>query len=127
MKEEQKEEEHIVTLKVAESAIRSMDSGIARIHESYLKDIEEGEIDLVELRAGKKKKVVKLVADRLAKKNVVVLREGDMEDLKVKEGDEVEIHPYHSLKDDMKASWKRFKERLGGKHAEEEEEKEEKK
>jgi hypothetical protein len=123
LKEEQNGEEHFVTLKVAVSAVRSMDSGVARINKSHLKDFEEGEIDLVELRAGKKKKVVKLVADRLASKDVVVLREGDMEDLKVKEGDEVEIHPYHTLKEDMKASWKKFKERVSGKKEEKEDEK----
>lgn len=118
--EENETEEQFVTLKVAASAISSIDSGVARIHESYLNDFEEGEMDLVELRANEKKKVVKLVADKLAKKNVVVLREGDMEFLEVKEDDDVEIHPYHTLGEDLKASWKKFRDRLTGKHEEEE-------
>jgi hypothetical protein len=120
MKEEQ--EEHFVTLKVATSAIKSMDSGMARIHESYMKDFENNEIELVELRAGKKKKVVKLVSDRLARKKIVILREGDMKDLNVNDGDEVEIHPYHTMGEGMKASWNRFLERFHAKKEKGEEE-----
>jgi hypothetical protein len=122
LKEKNNEEEHFVKLNVAKSAITSMESGIARIHDSHLKGFEEGEIDLVEIRAGKKKKVVKLVSDRLARKNLIVLRDGDIEALKVREGDEVEIHPYHTMSDDLKGSWKRFRERFKRKDDEAEEE-----
>lgn len=119
MKPKKNEEENYVTLKVARSAITSMESGIARIHDSHMKGFNENEMEQVELRAGKKKKVVKLVSDRMAKKNTVILRNGDMDDLKVNEGSDIELHPHHTMREDMKASWKSFTERLRGKKEEE--------
>jgi hypothetical protein len=117
---ENQDEEHFATLKVQKSAVGSVDSGVARIHKSHLDCFEQDEIEMVELRAGKKHKVVKLVSDRLATKNRVILREGDMEDLEVDEGDEVELHPYHKLSEDLKESWKKFRNKF--RHKEEEEE-----
>ena len=116
------EEEHSVTLKVKKSAVSSIDSGVARIHKSHMDVFEDDEIEMVELRAGKKHKVVKLVADRLAKKGHVILREGDMEDLEVEDGDEVELHPYHKLSDDLKERWRKFKEKFRRDKEEDEEE-----
>jgi hypothetical protein len=110
-----------VTLKVHQSAVGSVDSGIARIHTSHLDCFEQDEIEMIELRAGKKHKVVKLVSDRLAKKGYVVLREGDMEDLEVKEDDEIELHLYHTLSEDLKEGWQKFKEKFR-RHKEDEEE-----
>jgi hypothetical protein len=121
LKEQKDESEHFVTLKVQKSAIGSIDSGIARINSTYLKSFEKEEIGMVELRAGKKKKVVRLSSDRLVPRGKVVLREGDIEDLEVDEGDEIEIHPYHKLTDDLKEKWEKFKNRLKKKKDEEEE------
>ncbi|MGA1848642.1 MAG: hypothetical protein ACMUHB_04800 [Thermoplasmatota archaeon] len=115
------EEEHFVTLKVHKSAIGSIDSGIVRINSTYLRSFEEEDIDMVELRAGKKKKVVRLASDRLVPRGKVVLREGDMEDLEVEEGDDLEIHPYHKLSDELKEKWAKFKDRLKRKNNEEDE------
>ena len=115
------DEEHFVTLKVHRSAVSSIDSGVARVNTSHLDCFENDEIEMVELRAGKKHKVVKLVSDKLARKGYVVLRKGDMEDLEVDEEDEVEIHLYHTLKEDLKESWQKFKERIR-RHKDEEEE-----
>ncbi|MBN1390188.1 MAG: hypothetical protein JXA22_06060 [Candidatus Thermoplasmatota archaeon] len=113
--------DHVV-LKVHKSAISSIGSGVARINQSYLDCFEDHKIEMVELRAGKKHKVVKLVSDRFAKKGHVVLREGDMEDLEVKEGDEIELHPYKKLSQDMKENWQKFKDRFHRKPEEDEEE-----
>jgi hypothetical protein len=115
------EEEHFVTLKVQKSAIGSIDSGIARINSTYLKSFDEEDIDMVELRAGKKKKVVRLTSDRLVPRGKVVLREGDMDDLEVENGEEIEIHPYHKLSDELKEKWAKFKDRLRRKDDEEDE------
>jgi hypothetical protein len=115
---ETNEDDHFVTLKVGKSAITSMDSGIARIHDSYMKDFIDSEMKLVELHAGKKKKVVKLVSDRLVEKNTVILRNGDMDDLNVHEGSEIELHPHHTMGEDMRASWRKFTERWKGKKEE---------
>ena len=116
-------EEHSVTLKVQKSAISSIDSGVARIHRSHLDVFDQDEIEMIELRAGKKHKVVKLVSDKLAKKGHVVLREGDMEDLEIGDGDEVELHPYHTFSEDLKEGWQKFKEKFR-RHKEEDEEEE---
>jgi len=116
-------EEHSVTLKVHKSAVSSVDSGVARIHSSHLDCFEQDEIEMIELRAGKKHKVVKLVSDRLAKKGHVILREGDMEDLEIEDGDEVELHPYHKFSDDLKEGWQKFREKFR-RHKEEDEEEE---
>jgi len=112
VKEMNEDEDNSVILKVHLSKVDSFDSGIARIHSSHMNDFEEEELEMVELRAGKKNKVVKLVSDRFARKGHVVLREGDMEDLEIKDGDEVELHPYHTFSKDLKESWKKFRERL---------------
>ena len=112
-----------MTLKVQKSAITSIDSGVARINSGHLDVFEKDEIEMIELRAGKKHKVVKLVSDRLADKDHVVLREGDMEDLEIEDGDEVELHPYHTFSEDLKESWQKFKEKFR-RHKEEDEEEE---
>ncbi|MFO8051605.1 MAG: hypothetical protein R6V01_07905 [Thermoplasmatota archaeon] len=112
MKAKNEDEDNSVTLKVHQSKINSFDSGIARIHSSHMDGLEGDELEMVELRAGKNNKVVKLVSDRFAKKGLVVLRDGDMEDLGIKDGDEVELHPYHTLSEDLKESWKKFQDRF---------------
>jgi len=123
MKPKNGDEDNKVTLKVHQSKIDSLDSGIARIHSSHMDNFEKDEIEMVELRAGKKNKVVKLVSDRFAKKGRVVLRKGDMDDLNIKNGDEVELHPYHTFSEDLKESWKKFQEKF--RHYDEKDEQEE--
>jgi hypothetical protein len=117
------DEDHSVTLKVHKSKVGSFDSGVARIHSSHMDSFEQDELEMVELRAGKKHKVVKLVSDRFAKKGRVVLREGDMKDLEIKNGDEVELHPYHTFSEDLKESWKKFQDKFR-RHKDEDEEEE---
>ena len=112
MEEIHEDESNSVILKVHLSKVDSFDSGIARINSSHMDDFEKDEIEMVELKAGNKQKVVKLVSDRFAKIGHVVLREGDMEDLEIKDGDDVEIRPYHSFSEDLKESWKKFKDRF---------------
>lgn len=116
-------DDNSVTLKVHQSKVDSFDSGIARIHSSHMDSFEGDELEMVELRAGKKHKVVKLVSDRFAKKGRVVLREGDMKDLGIKNGDEVELRPYHTFSEDLKESWKKFQDRF--RHHDEKDEEEE--
>lgn len=103
------DEEHMLTLKVKKSAISSVESGVARMHSSHLDCFEaEEEHEMVVIRNDKKTIVVKLVSDRLAPMDMIILREGDMEDLKIKEGDEVSIEPYHKLTDEIKGKWDKF-------------------
>jgi hypothetical protein len=83
--------------------------------------LPEDEEHMVVLRYEKKSIVVKLVADRLAQKDVVTLRSGDMDSLGVNEGDEISIEPYHKIKDELKESWKKFVSRFKKKKDEEEE------
>ena len=108
-------------LKVQKSAVSSIDSGVARIHSSHLDCFEEDEIEMVKVRAGDEHKVVKLVSDKLAKKGHVILREGDMEDLEVEDGDEVELHPYQKLSEELKEGWQKFREKFR-RHKDDEEE-----
>ena len=112
MEKECNSEEHQVTLKVAKSSIGSVDSGVARMNSSHLSCFGDEPPEMVTVSFGKKKKVLHLVADRLAKKDRLIMREGDMEDLKVDEDDEVIIEPYTTLSEDMSASWKKFKNRF---------------
>ena len=121
MENECESEEHKVTLKVAKSSIGSVDSGVARMNSSLLSCFGDDHPEMVTVSFGKKTKVLHLVSDRLAKKDRLVLREGDMKDLKVSDGDEVIIEPYTTLSEDMKASWKKFKDRLKKKNEEDEE------
>jgi hypothetical protein len=104
--------DHSVILKVHQSRVGSFDSGIARINSSHMDSIGQDELEMVELRAGKKHKVVKLVSDSHAKKGRVILREGDMKDLGIKNGDDVELHPYHTFSEDMKGRWKKFQDKF---------------
>ena len=121
MENECNSEEHEVTLKVMRSSIGSIDSGVARINSSHLSCFGDEIPKMVTLSFGKKKKVVNLVSDKLVKKGTVVLREGDMKDLKVDEGDEITISPYSTLSEDMKDTWKKFKEKIR-RHKDEDEE-----
>jgi hypothetical protein len=125
LKPKHENEDHSVTLKVHKSGISSIDSGVARIHSSYMDVFDQDELEMIEIRAGKKHKVVKLVSDRLAKKNYVILREGDMEDLEIEDGDEVELHPYQTFSEDLKEGWQKFKEKFR-RHKDEDDEEEEK-
>ncbi len=125
MENECDSEEHQVTLKVISSSIDSVDSGVARINSSHLSCFGEEVPKMVTISSGKKKNVVNLVSDNLAKKGRVILREQDMKDLKVNEGDEITISPYTTLSEDMKVSWNKFKDKLK-KHKEEDEEEDEK-
>lgn len=60
----------------------------------------------------KKKVVVKIVSDRLAPINFITLREKDINDLDISEGEEVDIEPYHKLTEDLKVRWQSFKARF---------------
>ncbi|MGA1792445.1 MAG: hypothetical protein ACMUHM_00685 [Thermoplasmatota archaeon] len=119
--EQEKDEEVIISLPVKKSSISSVDGGIARLHTSHMDMFEDEESHMVIVRYGKKDKVVRLVSDRFAPKNVIILRQGDMEDLEVDEGDAVDIEPYHKLKDELKETWEKFASRFRKKDEDEEE------
>lgn len=108
----EEEERESISLKVVSSSIESVDSGIARIHSTYLDEIDLGEKNLVTLRSENGIVTAKLVSDKLATKGAVVLREGDMKRLQVEEGDMIEMEPYSSVKDDIKDLWVKFKNRF---------------
>lgn len=115
-------DEHIVLrLPVRKSKIFSIESGIARIHSSHMDMFEDEEEHRVVLKHEKKDIVVILLSDRLAPKDTITLRAGDMEDLEIHEGDVVEIEPYHKLTDELKETWDRFISRFKRKGEEEEE------
>ncbi|MFO8051578.1 MAG: hypothetical protein R6V01_07770 [Thermoplasmatota archaeon] len=107
--EENEEETKGLTFTVKESRIDAVDTGIARIHSSYLEDIDIQDHHLVSIKSDEGEISVKLVSDKMADKGKVVLRSADMEDLKVKDGSEVTMEPYHTLKEDMEDLWEKFK------------------
>jgi hypothetical protein len=115
------DEEVVLKLPVRKSKISSVEGGIARIHSSHM-DVfdEEDEEHMVVLKFGKKDLVVKIVSDRLAPTDTITLRSGDMESLEVKEGDIIEIEPYHKLTDELKEKWDKFISRFKRKDEEEE-------
>jgi hypothetical protein len=106
--DKENDEEVVIKLPVHKSAISSVDKGIARLHSSHMDMFEEDEDHMVTVTNEKKKIVVKLVSDRFARKDMIIMRSGDMEDLDVKEGDIVNIEPYHKMTDELKESWSKF-------------------
>lgn len=115
------DEDVVLRLPVRKSKISSVESGIARLHSSHM-DVfeEENEGQMVVLRHDKKDLVVKIVSDRLAPKDTITLRSGDMEKLDVREGDTIEVEPYHKLTDELKERWNKFISRFKRKDEEEE-------
>ena len=109
---ENDEEGMKVSLPVRKSSISSVESGIARIHRSHMDMFEGNEHPMGVISYGKKRIVVKIVADRLAPEGYITLRSKDIEDLDVDEGEEVFLEPYSKLSDDLKASWKKFTSRF---------------
>ena len=108
-----------ITLLVKTSGIGAVDSGIARIHESYLEELGDEAPRQVIVRSDDKETVINLVADRMVKKGTIILRSGDMETLKVEDGHTVELLPYKSFREELKENWQRFKEKFSGKEEEE--------
>ncbi len=96
-------------MKVKKSAISSVGSGVARMHSSHL-DVfdEEKEHEMISISSAERSIVAKLVSDRLAPRDVIILREGDMDELKIEEGDEVTIEPYQKMTDEIKGKWNKF-------------------
>ncbi|MGA1821562.1 MAG: hypothetical protein ACMUIG_03445 [Thermoplasmatota archaeon] len=101
-----------ITLKVRKSAISSVEKGIARINSSYAELLGEEKHRTVTLSNGKKKIVVRLIADRFVPEGYIVLREGDMENLDVSAEEDVELTPYHTLSEDIKANWIKLKDKI---------------
>lgn len=114
------DEDVVLRLPVRKSRISSVEGGIARIHSSHMDIFEDDEEHRVVLKHEKKDIVVVLVSDRLAPKDTITLRGGDMEDLEIEEGDLVEIEPYHKLTDELKETWDKFISRFKRKDEEEE-------
>ncbi len=108
---EHEDVEFQIELSVRVSSIHSVETGIARINSSYLEDMGD-DIKMVVITFGEKDIVAKLVADRLAPEGMVTLRSGDVESLKVKEGDTVTLTPYKKLTEGLKARWMKFKARF---------------
>ena len=115
------DEEVVLKLPVRKSKIFSVEGGIARIHSSHMDVFDEDDEDhMVVLKHGTKDLVVRIVSDRLAPKETITLRSGDMEHLEVKEGDIVEVGPYHKLTDELKDKWEKFISRFKRKDEEDE-------
>ncbi len=118
----EKEEENMsISLPVRKSAISSIESGLARINISQMDMFQGNEHPMAVLSREKKRVVVKIVSDRLAPEGYVTIRAKDMEDLDVKEGEEVVLQPYSNLTSDLKSSWKKFINRFKKNDVEEEE------
>lgn len=114
------DDEVVLKLPVRKSKISSVEGGIARIHSSHMEVFEEEDEDhMVVLKHGKKDLVVRIVSDRLAPRDTITLRSGDMEDLDVTEGDIVDVEPYHKLTDELKEKWNKFISRFKKKDEEE--------
>jgi formylmethanofuran dehydrogenase subunit D len=109
---EEKDEEYAIEMKVVPSRISSVDSGIARINEMHLKELGNEEHHLIRIRSEKTTITSKLFGDKLVPEGQIVLREGDMEDLGVNNGDEVELLPYTTIKEDISTSWQNFKQKI---------------
>lgn len=80
----------VVTLDVKRSPISG--SGIARVNIAILKDlpdIAEGKTVLITYK--RKSRVLRLVADDIMARGLISLRQKDMDKLKVREGDTVEL------------------------------------
>ena len=101
-----------VSLPVRQSSISSVESGIARIHDSHMDMFEGDEHPMGVISHEKNRIVVKIVADRLAPEGYITLRSKDIEDLEVEEGEEVILEPYSKMTEDLKASWKKFTSRF---------------
>lgn len=114
------DEDVVLRLPVRKSKISSVEGGIARVHSSHMDIFEDDEEHRVVLKHGKKDIVVILVSDRLAPKDSITLRSGDMEDLDIDEGEMIDIEPYHKLTDELKETWNKFIAKFKRKDEEEE-------
>lgn len=117
----EKDEEVKISLPVRRSKISSVEEGIARLHSSHMEMFNEQETSMVLIRNGKKHSVVKIVGDRFAPENMIILRAGDMEHLDIDEGDMVDIEPYHKLTGELKEKWQKFVSRFKSNEKEEKE------
>ncbi|MGA1820975.1 MAG: hypothetical protein ACMUIG_00450 [Thermoplasmatota archaeon] len=87
---DEKDEATTVSLEVKRSPISG--SGIARVNNGVLNDLPdlvEGKTVLVTFK--KKNRVLRLVADDIIHSGLISLRQKDMEKLRVREGDVVEL------------------------------------
>ena len=87
---DENDEAAVVTLEVKRSPISG--SGIARVNIGVLKDlpdIAEGKTVLITYK--RKKRVLRLVADDIMDSGLISLRQKDMDRLKVKVGEPVEL------------------------------------
>jgi hypothetical protein len=109
---EEDNEEVKLSLKASQSSIESVGSGIARMNSEHLEAFGDEIPELVVIRSEEHKKVIKLVSDKLAPKNVIVLRKDDMKELKIEEDGIIDVLPYEKLTDDFKKRWKGFKDRF---------------
>ncbi|MBN1539760.1 MAG: hypothetical protein JW939_06410 [Candidatus Thermoplasmatota archaeon] len=120
--EDTKDEGVKISLPVQRSKISSVEEGIARVHSSHMDMFSDQETGMVVIRNGKKRTVVKIVGDRFAPANMIILRAGDMERLDVNEGDKVDIEPYQKLSGELKETWQKFVSRFKKKDKEEDKE-----
>lgn len=114
---EKETEEFDIVLKVRKSMISSVEKGIARVNSSFAEILGEEKHRTVTLAHGKKNIAVRLVADRFVPEGYIVLREGDMVNLDVAADSEIEIKPYHTLGEDIRANWIKLKEKVRKKDA----------
>lgn len=108
------DEENGVSMNVFPSSISSVDSGIARINEEHIKELGNEEHHLVRIRSEKTTITSKLFGDKLVPEGQVVLREGDMKELDVEQGDMVILLPYTTIKEEISSSWDNFTRKVKG-------------
>ena len=107
-KESETEEMPSVKLKVKESSVRF--EGSMRVHDSILEKLGCEEKDQVVLMNDEEKQILNTIyADELVAKDTVILRTEAMEDLDVKEGDEVTLQVNKEILKDMKDKAGKFK------------------
>ncbi len=100
-KEDETEKMPSVKLKVKESPVRF--GGSVRVHDSVLKKLGSEEKDQIVLMNDDEKEILNTIyADDLVAKDTVILRTDAMEDLEVKEGDEITLKVNKEILQDMK-------------------------
>ncbi|MGM0405931.1 MAG: hypothetical protein ACQEQM_07310 [Thermoplasmatota archaeon] len=98
-----------VKLKVKKSSVRF--EGSIRVHDSILEKLGCDEKDQIVLMNDEEKKILNTIyADELVAKDTVILRAEAMDDLDVKEGDEVTLQVNKKIIEELKNKAGGFKE-----------------
>lgn len=114
-----------VKLKVKESPVRF--GGSVRVHDSILTKLGCEEKDQIVLMNDDEKQILNTIyADDLVAKDTVILRTEAMEDLDVKEGDEITLQVNKKILEDLKGKTGDLKDSVKEKFSKDEDEDEDK-